>query len=173
MNLQEFVWENKIDNDTPYSWARTVLRHFNNPNIIDIRDMCSSFYLPIEDSQGEMGWISSGKRYGDKAKIWTNPQMTDARKRFGIAHTLGHFLMQGEGTYTDATYIGSQKEENANLFAIHLLCPIYAIVSVCRVADCKIERIAEIFNVPPGIACQALTLYANRSTPIRWDQFLV
>jgi Zn-dependent peptidase ImmA (M78 family) len=72
----------------------------------------------------------SGLVYYSKGSILVNATEPEARKRFTIAHEMGHIVLHGEGkNYVDyrtslsSNEISSPKEKEANRFAAALLMP--------------------------------------------------
>jgi Zn-dependent peptidase ImmA (M78 family) len=127
--------------------------------------------LPLRESE------VSGMLYrdGDIRVIGVNSLHHPHRRRFTIAHEIGHLLLhKGEQVHIDRSFrvnlrddrsaLGTQREEiQANLFAASLLMPREFLMADLKEgidfeADADLKRLAERYQV----SAQALTLRVNR-----------
>jgi len=110
-------------------------------------------------------------------KISVNKEHHDFRKRFTMAHELGHYLLHksliGEhigddrlyrttnaGKYSNP-YISSQNETQANKFAAELLMPFEEVEMTFKEQNHDIRKVAGIWKVSPG----ALRIRLNLPQP--------
>lgn len=90
---------------------------------------------------------------GDTVAIYVNAQNSPTRRRFTIAHELGHFFLHHEGNeeleYLDLRSTKSTKEEvEANKFAAELLIPEAELrEEYDRLLFPTIDALAKTFNV--------------------------
>jgi len=109
--------------------------------------------LVQEDMEDISGYI---EKRGDCWKIGINQYDHPRRKRFTIAHELGHFILhkniiEKEGRHNDAVLMRSgavnKIEQEANLFATQLLMPRSRILKYIKDNIKTIEGLAEKFEV--------------------------
>lgn len=93
-------------------------------------------------------------RKGNTYTIWTNKKHPIHRRRFTIAHEIGHFVLHrdfiGDGVHDDALFrssLGGSLETEANKFAADLLMPKIAVFQEIAKGASTIEELAEIFQV--------------------------
>lgn len=86
--------------------------------------------------------------------IYTNANHRRTRRRFTIAHELGHYVLHpdliGDGITDDALYrsrLGDPIERQANRFAANLLMPWDLIIESTRSGLDTVEKLAEKFEV--------------------------
>lgn len=127
----------------------------------DIRLKDIAFALGVDVIEGRLeGAAASLVRCGDKAIIRISDKETDPnRKRFSIAHELGHFVLRHGhklhkvcSTHDLNTWYGGSEEMQANTFAAELLLPNVFVRPLCDVdaPDISfdlIRKIASIFHV--------------------------
>ncbi len=85
-----------------------------------------------------------------KASIFVRSGDSDKRKRFTVAHELGHLVLHAEpGTthYRDTTFVGSYKETQANRYAADLLMPLWMLHPLVMKWGPDVERLARLFVV--------------------------
>lgn len=112
------------------SW-RCLIECETNALPISLGDICTKYKIGIVNDSavnvldGESGRIV---RIGDKTRIIVNDDHTMQRRRFTIAHELGHFLLGHLGT--DVSQLNRRrydikpgKESEADAFAARLLAP--------------------------------------------------
>lgn len=89
---------------------------------------------------------------GEGATMWVNEGHTETKKRFTMAHTLGHLLLHEERTFRELSYVGpfseQQEEVEASTFATHLLIMPLWILEPYLVAKRRTdEEAAKAFGV--------------------------
>lgn len=126
---------------------------------IDVYKLAEAFSIRIHEKA--LGGEASGLLVikDGKAAIGIELDQIPQRKRFTIAHELGHFFLHREfkNTFVDEVFARSgesnQIEREANAFAASLLMPSSLISKAIDVKgwreidDEKIEELAELFNV--------------------------
>ncbi len=129
-------------------------------------------YLGIKVEFADLGEDCSAVlvRNGDRAVIGVNEEHHPNRKRFSIAHEIGHFVLHDGDTYIDKGYrvhfrdlesgSGTKSEEmEANAFAAALLMPAKRVSDAFKqqpfelTGDDSLEKLAKTFNV----STQAMT----------------
>lgn len=136
---------------------------------ISLGDICTKYKIGIVNDSavnvldGESGRIV---RIGDKTRIIVNDGHTMQRRRFTIAHELGHFLLGHLGS--DISFLNREiievkpeEEMQADMFAIRLLSPACVlwglnlhtaeeIAEYCDIslqaASYRAERMAELYR---------------------------
>lgn len=99
------------------------------------------------------GWSGALTVNDNHAVIWVSMGEAPERKRFTIAHELGHLLLHDtRHAFRDQTYDGSETESEANRFAADLLMPMWMVGPVALTAtdDEGVARLAEMFGVSKG-----------------------
>lgn len=100
------------------------------------------------------GWAGAVRSDEREAVIWVRQEDDAARKRFTIAHELGHLLNHPLGVaYRDNyAFSGGRQERQANQFAAQLLVPIGLFdQAVRRQARLDVEALARQFFVSPQV----------------------
>ena len=116
--------------------ASEVLDHYGFNSVpVDVVGLCKTLGISVEESdltdfENQIGGEKiSGILYMDghgTGKIYVNKDEADVRKRFTIAHELGHYYLHFNGT--SGTFVSlrrsrSARETEANRFAAQLLMP--------------------------------------------------
>ena len=141
--------------------ARAILK--NIPDLkppISMTDIASRLKLEIGE-YSDMPSDRSALILQDKKMIVINPKHADVRKRFSIAHEIGHYVLghfedrnieeleneDNDEVFRKTAYDkwSSDQESEANEFAAELLMP-YALLKNL-VTNKKPAELAEIFNV--------------------------
>lgn len=126
---------------------------------IDVYKLAKDFSIRIQEKAlgGEVSGLLVIK--DGRAAIGIESGQIPQRKRFTIAHELGHFFLHREfkNTFVDEVFARSgesnQIEREANAFAASLLMPSSLINKAIEfkgwreIDDEKIEELAELFNV--------------------------
>ncbi|MGN1194748.1 MAG: ImmA/IrrE family metallo-endopeptidase [Acutalibacteraceae bacterium] len=112
---------------------------------VDVVSLCRQlgiavkYYEPIDDNDGMCVILK------DIPVIFVKSNCTRQRKRFTIAHELGHILLGHVGKYElvnrEPSYQDNPIEESANVFASRLLAP------ACVLWGCKIETAEDIMRL--------------------------
>jgi Zn-dependent peptidase ImmA (M78 family) len=144
--------------DRPELRARALLRKLNIRSACDLHDMeliacaCGAIVINRRMAGAEARIVHAGK----KAVIAISDQVTGARRRFDIAHELGHFMLHKDEGITLCTnddlriWLGSlekRREAEANSFAAAFLLPTDLISDQC-------ENIQPSFEVISDLAAQ-------------------
>ena len=123
--------------------------------------------VPVESFASQLGVrVLSATNFGSlegalehdsgQPTIWVNAGHSRTKKRFTIAHELGHLMLHPEGKmFRELSYVGpfsQQKEEReANTFAAHLLMPLHFLepfVGSKRMTD---SYVAQAFEVSEAV----------------------
>lgn len=93
-----------------------------------------------------------------EATIWVRQEDPEFRKRFTLAHLLGHIVLHGkQPEFRDATFQGDPREVEANVFALTLLAPPLWVRRHMRDTDFKVEKMARLFGVSEAMIHRQLT----------------
>ncbi|MGB0679804.1 MAG: ImmA/IrrE family metallo-endopeptidase [Polyangiales bacterium] len=98
------------------------------------------------------GWDGAVKSSPERAAIWLDAGKPRVRRRFTLAHELGHLMLHPLGEefrdLADPTRpTHSYREKQANRFAAELLMPSWMLPPYVEAADGKINVLAQIFQV--------------------------
>lgn len=156
--------------------AQKVLRSVGYDIPVDVERIIQSYGIPIrsqpmEDSMSSMLVIRKGS-----AVIGVNQAHPPTRRRFSLAHELGHYLLHGKSprVFLDASTIffrdglaseGSDAEEiEANTFAAELLMPENVLRQIIRQSplDAFDERAVQRLAARFEVSVQALTIRLTR-----------
>ena len=114
--------------------------------------------LGVEVVDAELtGAVARLARLGNRGRIRVSRRVTNAgRRRFSIAHELGHFVLNHQGSplagcqeQAMLDYGGTSKEAEANVFAVELLLPEKLVRRRCEVSPVDlrpIKKLAEDFE---------------------------
>lgn len=106
---------------------------------------------------------------GDEAYIMIDPACSKQRKRFTIAHELGHILLGHVGKYELVNREPSQNdnphEQAANVFASRLLAP------ACVLKGCNVQSAVDIAKLCDISLVSAEYRYKRYSEILRRDKF--
>ena len=127
---------------------------------VPVLDIAHEMGIKVYKSKGWPDYISGlirmdPERGGSSGyAIYTNAKHPKTRRRFTIAHELGHYVLHrdeiGEGITDDALYrsrLGGPLERQANRFAANLLMPRDLIVEAINQGVDSVEKLAEKFEV--------------------------
>lgn len=101
------------------------------------------------------GFLEYPKKETDRPKIFLNKDRSSQRKKFTLAHELGHYVLHKKSerkyrvdpfNYTDNDE-ATKEETEANYFAAALLVPEDKLKSVLALTNGNIEATSEYFGV--------------------------
>ncbi|MFY9462932.1 MAG: ImmA/IrrE family metallo-endopeptidase [Candidatus Sungiibacteriota bacterium] len=131
-------------------------------NLLDIAEKLGVkvYYLDLSEfsksNKGVNGIIKWSEKPEEesKAEIYINNDYSSERKRFTLAHELGHFILHPNEEklrvdtydYSKGTQDSSDETE-ANYFAASLLMPRDEFENVLKVADGDVKTVAKYFGV--------------------------
>lgn len=96
------------------------------------------------------GWSGAVDVLHDRAVVWLNMGEVEERRRFTLAHELGHLLLHDvTKAFRDVTFDGSPQESQANRFAVDLLMPMWMLDPVFHFAkdEAGVDHLAAMFKV--------------------------
>lgn len=100
--------------------------------------------VPASDPE----WAGMVYSEGNTATIWVRSTDPQPRRRFTIAHELGHLILHDEKTlFRDATFLGSKAEAQANGYAAGLLMPLWMVTPHARRLRYDVDALARLFDV--------------------------
>lgn len=86
-----------------------------------------------------------------KADVWVRANSPRVRRRFTLAHELGHLMLHPTGTMfrdiTTGTLMHPIEEKEANAFAAALLMPRAMVTSLTYETDMSVAEMASVFAV--------------------------
>ena len=92
-------------------------------------------------------WAGAARRADVRRALWVPEDDSEIRKRFTIAHLLGHFVLQPKKTVFVESNFQGRGEGSANQFAIELLMPKALVVASMSDLGADRKKIAEAFQV--------------------------
>jgi Zn-dependent peptidase ImmA (M78 family) len=95
------------------------------------------------------GWAGAVRSNDNEAFIWVRAEDLETRKRFTVAHELGHLMLHPLGTeYRDNEgFTGGPGEGEANRFAAGLLMPMWMLDSFAMSLGADPRFLAGMFDV--------------------------
>lgn len=94
------------------------------------------------------GWDGALQSDETRAVAWLKRDEHPVRKRFTLAHELGHLLLHPTGlTFRDTSFSGDARETEANLFAAGLLMPMWVLDPIAHHLKFDVEALCEAFQV--------------------------
>jgi hypothetical protein len=115
---------------------------------VDVRGLCFALGVKIVDDPALKfaGTVDSSP--DGAATITVKAGDPEYRKRFTIAHELGHLMCHGPGEFfRDTNFAGDRRETEANAFAADLLLPRYLLRPL--VGKLSTNALASLFAVSP------------------------
>ncbi|MDO9020533.1 MAG: ImmA/IrrE family metallo-endopeptidase [Deltaproteobacteria bacterium] len=98
----------------------------------------------------EPGWSGALTVINDHAVAWLHMGEVEERRRFTLAHELGHLMLHDvTKAFRDVSFDGSVQESEANRFAVDLLMPMWMLDPVFHHAktDAGVDHLAAMFKV--------------------------
>lgn len=125
-----------------------LLRHYGLLKApVNVFELARRMGIEIRTQSGSSysGVVRSGP---DGAVITLRSEDPPARKRFTVAHEIGHLMLHNIGVaYRDESYTGTPQEVEANQFAAELLMPDELFDSVLMRHGTDPKTLAKIFGV--------------------------
>jgi Zn-dependent peptidase ImmA (M78 family) len=147
-----------MDNNQIEEMAEDLLQEYGGLEApVDVDSVAGK--LGIEVKQGELDDDISGTIYimsEEKAAVALNSKNSPKRKRFTLAHEIGHFLLhRGRGIHVDTDQmlfrregsVSDPRETAANQFAAALLMPRVLLEKEIHDDEFDIDDLANKFNV--------------------------
>lgn len=139
-----------------------IVNHFRERVPVDVRGLALA--LDASVSEEDLGPSVSGilqKNGEDRFSIKVNASHSPRRKRFTIAHEIGHLIFHrhliGDGIIDNKAYraegmpkpskIGPRQETEANKFAANLLMPATAIIELHNAGMTSAKELADRMEV--------------------------
>lgn len=121
----QLVRQSRVSGVTPADYAEGVVREFLPwAPPIDVHLLVTVLNVSLFEVPTAR-WAGAVNSTGSAAAIWVRASDHPVRKRFTIAHELGHLLLHDPGVaFRDDTFTGNWKEVQANRFAAGLLMPL-------------------------------------------------
>jgi len=131
--------------------ADTILAKFGVEGPpVDIEGIAQWLGVPVltVPSPGWSGAVESDEKTGE-ATIWVAAEESAFRRRFTIAHEIGHLILHPAGeAYRDyPDFSGSKLEAQANGYAAALLMPLSMLDAYASRFGPDIRRLARLFEV--------------------------
>ncbi len=126
------------------------------PVVAIAKDLGIKVYKTTDFDDRISGLIQKDEQYGGKSgyAIYTNARHPITRRRFTIAHEIGHFYLHreliGDGITDDGLYrsrLRGRFESQANRFAANLLMPQKLVWEFIAQGFDTVEELAEKFEV--------------------------
>lgn len=167
----------------PEIYARALLERVTIAGVPDVRAIASSLRVPVHEKALERcdGMLVRVKGTARGVIAVKNSMREETRKRFTIAHELGHLLMPGHDDYgiCSTEVIESwakdlrDKEREANAFAAELLMPLSLVTQLVVAAEpsfAPIERLAATFHTSLTASGYRFAAVTPHSVALVWSQ---
>lgn len=127
-----------------------ILRHFEiSIPPVDVRALATAMEIHVHDVPNP-GWAGAVSSSIERADVWLRAEDAEMRKRFTLAHEIGHLMLHELGEqHRDVTFSGTEAEAQANGFAAHLLMPLWMLQSWAGLYDFNVQVLADGFQVSP------------------------
>lgn len=152
----------------PPMWLRMKLARFGANEILSHFGMRTPSVDPFAIARGmgvevhmvhNPGWAGAVQSDNTGATAWINAGDHPVRRRFTLAHELGHLMLHPTGVmFRDETFAGSPQEAQANNFAADLLMPLWMVQPIAEHVRYDVERLIDIF----GVSRQAMQIRLER-----------
>lgn len=138
-----------------------IIERYTEKAPVDVRGLAKELGLSIEEKQMEDDISGSIEKMNAQYKITVNDAHSENRKRFTIAHELGHFMLHdrliNNGIYDDKLYRSYENRRNknvndfheteANVFAANLLMPADLVYKLINEKNLNCAQLAENLQV--------------------------
>ena len=149
-------------------WLRMKLARFGANEILGHFGMRTPSVDPFAIARGmgvevhmvsKPGWAGAVQSDNTSAAVWISAEDHPVRRRFTLAHELGHLMLHPTGVlFRDVTFAGTPQETQANNFAADLLMPLWMVQPIADHVGHDIERLIDIF----GVSRQAMQIRLER-----------
>lgn len=140
------------------------------PLALDLEELADRLYLLTVCDDPDLEWGINGELNPQIGSIRLQPRLAPARRRFVIAHELGHFVLEGgasilfedddstlderaggdlgrDADLQEAYNTRERREQEANLFALELLIPALDLWQAVQQPNWSFEQLAQRFRV--------------------------
>lgn len=137
-----------------------IIRRHQEHYPVEVMPIASALGLTVFKSvdwpKDVSGMIVKDTGHGGESgySIYVNGTHPDTRRRFTIAHEIGHFILHkddiGDGIVDDGLYrskLAGKKETQANQFAAELLMPWHLINKAMGDGNKTVQALANVLNV--------------------------
>lgn len=137
-----------------------IISRYKSRAPVSVVDIAHEMGIKVYKSSGLpdhiSGLIRKDREHGGESgyAIYTNADHPKTRRRFTIAHELGHYVLHrdeiGEGITDDALYrsrLSGPLERQANRFAANLLMPWDLVIEAVDQGVDSVEKLAAKFEV--------------------------
>lgn len=136
---------------------------------IDVDELAKSLEVHVHHVSNP-GWEGAVRSSEERADVWVRAESPRQRKRFTLAHELGHLLLHPTGLeFRDAapgTLDHPPTERQANAFAGALLMPRFLFQPLIYESNLTIEEMAARFVVAPvAVALRFEWVRSGREDP--------
>lgn len=114
---------------------------------VDVRDLARRMGIVVHE-QSERSWSGAVESSERHATVWLNAKEGETRKRFTLAHEIGHLMLHPLGlTFRDTSFLGGSREAEANRFAADLLMPTWMLYPIAIANNGDTRALASMFHV--------------------------
>ena len=132
-------------------WLKKYLKeNFNFGKRLNLYDLANKMGIVVEESTMQEGVAGNLQNKDGKWIIGLNKNHSDSRKRFTLAHELGHYVLhrRRQGDFSDSVFFRSFDMDNieyaANEFASEILMPESEVRKL--ITDKNIKNISILAN---------------------------
>ena len=140
---------------------------------VDVEDIARKMGIHVH-SVPDPGWSGAVVAKNNDAVIWLDLKDSLQRRRFTIAHEIGHLMLHPLGVaYRDMAFDGTPEEKQANAFAANLLMPWWMFgpyASQSRLTEERAAELASIFDVSLNACNMRLReMYMLNNEGLNWQ----
>jgi Zn-dependent peptidase ImmA (M78 family) len=114
---------------------------------IDVKKIASSLGLEIMEMSNDLWFYGMLSRYEDNFYIILNKLMPETRKRYAIAHEIGHFQLHGHDLDYQRSTDDDYRHREADVFAEELCIPTEMLRRIAPDVMNNHKILAQMFNV--------------------------
>lgn len=143
------------------SEANEIWEKFTEKNIpVKLNDIVKTIGITVKEENLEMDGITRMDKNGISFILYKRA-MSDERKRFTVAHELGHIILEHITFGGDSSQLSSSSQEKeANQFAGSLLVPIKDLKTFMKNKDKTIDDVIKRYWVSKEVA--GIAIKSNR-----------
>lgn len=139
------LWRQMRDNRFTPNQILTHFGVFSPP--VDVFGLAAKMGVHVADVS-DRNYDGALQVVENVAQVWVHSADADVRRRFTLAHELGHLMLHDVSVvYRDATFQGTPAERQANAFAADLLMPMWMAYPMALSTGFNVAKLARMFDV--------------------------
>jgi len=128
---------------------------------VDVHEIAARLGVQVRNVPSP-GWLGAVDPTAEPAMIWINDASARVRKRFTLAHELGHLLLHPlTSRHRDASFArpADKIEKDANEFAASMLAPLWMLEPMLSNPRTTKEQLARMFDISDGAMAMQLSKF--------------